>query len=571
MWPILHLQRFVREKAAIEELAAASDWLEVGRWAFRNGYMTVPCRIRSDQDWIPVTLRYGKGFPYTPPSVLPEKRISKHQYGDGELCLQYRADNWMPHFSGVHMLQSARELFVEEKTTLDGPITGFAQSAHRTRRAQYYNNDTHRLVLTPTIQRWFKEIGEFHEARFATLWTNTGVRVVISGIRSADGKMHYDATVPVVYRQESLQPNGLILELDAIPFPLPKDRDRLMAALVGEEVASFYRGRKSNVYIAIRLPIGLRAWIFKEDEAAEMGVIYPEAKQRLPMTHTILKGKSVGLVGAGSLGSKVAASMVRSGLGKIGIFDDDIFEADNLVRGELDWSAVGSNKVEALRGRLRRISANVEVVTEPIHLGGQNSGTWTDRAVSDLAEFDLIIDATADPHAFNFISSAAVSGQKPIVWAEIYGGGFGGMVARARPGKDPTPYMMRELYTRWCDAMGKPAPTAAPGYEQTGEVPWIADDADVSVIAGHLSRFAIDILTRETSIFPYSLYLIGMREEWNFATPFHAIPMSVPPDADLSWTGPAWDLEDPATQAAFAEFLQTLVKDETPDQPGTAA
>lgn len=570
MWPLLDLQRFTAEKAAIEGLAAFSDWLDLGEWRFKDGYLTLACRVRSEQDWIPVTLRYSKHYPQVPPSVMPENRVTWHQYSGGELCLQYRPDNWMPYFTGVQMLESTRALFLEEKTTLDGPITGYAPSAHQTTRGQRFNLDTDRLVMTPTMMEWIEGMAEVHEARFATLSSNGGQRVVISGMRWRDDQVYFDQTIPSVLRQESLDPNGVILLRDAPPSPLPSDRDALLLALVGSDIADVFTGWTTKFFVAVRYPDAFRAWIFKPNEAKEMAVILPETKQRLPRTHDGLSAKSVGLIGTGSIGSKVAASLARSGLGNILLVDDDIFEADNLVRGELDWTAVGSHKTEALKARLRRLSASIQVTTRNIRLGGQTTGSWTDSTVTALSECDLIIDATADPRVFNFATAAAISGLKPMVWAEVYGGGYGGMVGRARPNKEPTPFVMRDLYAGWCELLGKPAPRAAPGYEQTGDEPWIADDADVSVIAGHLSRYAIDILTRDTSIFPNSLYLVGMREEWNFRAPFHALPMSIPPDADLSWTGPKINFEEPKTKAALMEFLKTLGIDETPDQSDAA-
>lgn len=570
MWPLLDLQRFVAEKAAIEELAAFSDWLTLGEWKFKDGYLTVTCRIRSDQDWIPLTLRYSKNYPQVPPSVLPEKRVSLHQYPSGELCLQYRPDNWMPYFTGVQMLESAHALFLEEKTTLDGPIDGYAPADHQTTRGQRFNLEANRLVMTPVMMEWIEGTGDVHEARFSTLSSNGGQRIVISGLRWADDHMHYDPTIPSVFRQETLDPNGVLLLRDAAPSPLPSDRDALLNALVGSGLAEHFTGWTTKFFVAIRYADAFRAWMFKPTEAKELAIILPQAKQRLPLSHGVMREKLVGLIGAGSIGSKVAASLARSGLGNILIVDDDIFEADNLVRGDLDWSAVGSHKSEALKARLRRLNAHIHVTTENIRLGGQTTGKWTDSTVTALSQCDLIIDATANPRVFNFASAAAVSGLKPLLWAEVFGGGYGGMIGRARPNLEPTPYMMRDLYAGWCELLGKPAPKAAPGYEQTGDEPWIADDADVSVIAAHLSRYAIDILTRETSIFPNSLYLIGMREEWNFKAPFHTLPMNLPPDADLSWTGLKLDFEEPRTKAALLEFLKTLDINETPDQSDAA-
>ena len=56
---------------------------------------------------IPLTLTYPEFFPDATPSVVPQDGVclSGHQYGAaGELCLQYRPDNWTPEITGAMMI-----------------------------------------------------------------------------------------------------------------------------------------------------------------------------------------------------------------------------------------------------------------------------------------------------------------------------------------------------------------------------------------------------------------------------------------------------------------------------------
>jgi hypothetical protein len=56
--------------------------------------------------------------------------------------------------------------------------------------------------------------------------------------------------------------------------------------------------------------------------------------------------------------------------------------------------------------------------------------------------------------------------------------------------------------------------------------PLVADDADVTVIAGHASRLAIDTLIRpEASLFPYPAYAIGLANAWIFSAPYDTWPI----------------------------------------------
>lgn len=143
-----------------------------------------------------------------------------------------------------------------------------------------------------------------------------------------------------------------------------------------------------------------------------------------------------------------------------------------------------------------------------------------------------------------------------MCWAQVFGGGAGGIVVRSRPELDPAPLAARQRIEAWYADQGVEWPeerTSQP-YSEVGDSggPLIADDADVSVVAAHLSRFAIDLLARPGStIFPYSAYLIGMAERWVFTAPFDVKPI------DLG-ASDGWSTE---TQEGDLEALKQLLAD----------
>src|SRR5690606_29956851 len=121
--------------------------------------------------------------------------------------------------------------------------------------------------------------------------------------------------------------------------------------------------------------------------------------------------------------------------------------------------------------------------------GGQESSTSTESALQDLAECDLIIDATADPQIFNLCASISRSHKKSYIWGEVFGGGIGGLICRARPELDPPPHSSRRQIANWCREQGIPWDgTQAGDYHISRDdlPPLIADDGDVSVIASHM-------------------------------------------------------------------------------------
>jgi molybdopterin/thiamine biosynthesis adenylyltransferase len=250
--------------------------------------------------------------------------------------------------------------------------------------------------------------------------------------------------------------------------------------------------------------------------------------QRLDADHEGLSEKTVALIGCGSLGSKIAAMLCRSGVRKFKLIDDDLLFPDNLVRHELDWRDIGAHKAAALAGRLSLIDAATEAQVIKQKLGGQESSGSLEAVIASFQPCDLVIDATANPAVFNLLAALP---DKPLVWGEVFGGGFGGLVARYRPGTEPDPLLMRRAIENWFaeHSEGKPAPVTDYGINRDG-IPLIADDADVSVIAAHAARLALDMLMRpESSHFPHSVYALGMGEGSVFSQPFHTLPIEVGP------------------------------------------
>jgi len=192
-------------------------------------------------------------------------------------------------------------------------------------------------------------------------------------------------------------------------------------------------------------------------------------------------------------------------------------------------------------------------------MGGQESGGTLSGTMRDINECDLIIDATADAATFNLCAAIARRSKKPMCWAQVFGGGAGGIVVRLRPEIDPTPLIARQRIEDWYARQGVEWPDdgSSQPYAETNGVgtPLIADDADVSVIAAHLSRFAVDLLARpEATIFPYSAYVIGLADRWLFTAPFDVRPI------DLGESD-AWGVEP---EAGNGDALNQLLADLLP-------
>ena len=148
-----------------------------------------------------------------------------------------------------------------------------------------------------------------------------------------------------------------------------------------------------------------------------------------------------------------------------------------------------------------------------------------------------------------------------MVWAEVFGGGIGGIVARARPDIDPSPQVARRQITAWCEAKGTPAPSSLTvDYSSSNPVdtaaPLVADDGDVGVVAAHATRLITDTLTRaDNSIFPQSAYAIGLSRGWIFSAPFQTWPIDYFPEGH--WSEPV----DPDSSEHVIRLLEELSAD----------
>ena len=572
-WWIFQNSRLVTEKAALAELEGHVDWLRVASWqADSELAMCVTFSIAHGDRELDFRMRYPSVFPDSPPMVFTkdQSQISFHQYGSsGELCLEHRPDNWHPSVTGADMVVSCRRLLVEEQPDTGGTI--HARSAHVSSLGRDLRSKSCRLLLSEqdlhAINRLSERTGiplKFSERKAASVYLAS-----IDQIGPEDEPLWIsDLAIP---KGDGLE-GGMVIRVPGVCASGVRAVDDLRTLLDRAELGEL-RSELIETDTLAHLLIGngrdwTLFWIFGKAGERKLinytTVIVPQDGQRLPDQFKDLWGKAAGIVGCGSMGSKIAASLCRAGVGKFVLIDEDIFFPGNVVRNELDLRYAGTHKASGLRERLTNLSPGVDVQTFRMSLGGQESAASMAGALEALGDCDALIDATASPEAFNMIASIATRRKVPMVWAEVFAGGIGGLIARARPALDPTPLAARGQIEIWCKDQGvtwiKPANPGRYEGQYQDDVPLIADDADVSVVAAHASRYAIDILARpKASIFPMSAYLIGLSSEWLFDQPFDTRPIDLRPDGE--W-GERMDITDP--KAALNIFMEHLPPKEDP-------
>ena len=154
MWFLRSLERLDKEVADIEALMAEAPWLINAEPQVVKGLrLTFNFDLIVNAKALPFTLAYPALFPETPPSVLPRdgQNYSSHQWGDGgELCLEYRTDNWDPAVTGAMMIKSAYRLLSGEQPALDQRAV--VPSAHQVSLGQKLRNTNFRAFLTHQLR-----------------------------------------------------------------------------------------------------------------------------------------------------------------------------------------------------------------------------------------------------------------------------------------------------------------------------------------------------------------------------------------------------------------------------------
>lgn len=530
IWFLVDAARLRDERGALEVLDSQAEWLTLGGWRLDEGCLVVQFDIDVGHRTYEAQLRFPETYPHSSPIVRPRDGSalwSAHQFGPGgDLCLEIRPDTWAPSMRAADAVKSTFGLLSRENP---GPETrALVPSAHHMTHGQRLRGALNRMVVTRAAEKRLAEL-EPNQGMRARHLVSFGSRAhvrVISEFQPLEGPAWRDTTVPDALRVECLEYDAYVCRLadeDSVPRVGRYEDFEADARALGWTPESYL--------LVVAQRDQLHAYSVLDGKVRPVNVVRQGGVEaRLPLEALALLAKRVGVVGCGSLGSKVATTLARTGVGHFVLLDDDVLDPDNLVRNDLDWRGVGHHKVAALSHRLEQVQPTVKVTCHTRQLGGQESGSSAATDLKRLAECDLIIDATANPVAANILSGFIQERSIPVVWAEVFAGGVGGMIARCRPEKDPPMPLMRRAIENWFAERGAmPSGPAGPYGAVTATGALIADDADVSVIAAHASRMALDVLMRpDQPHHPWSVYVIGMAPCDIFQQPFEVHPIPMP-------------------------------------------
>jgi molybdopterin/thiamine biosynthesis adenylyltransferase/ubiquitin-protein ligase len=554
IWFLSNQNRLSEERHAIQKLEKEAEWLQGTEWLL-TPELALNATIVAHGHTYNVQMTYPKHFPFTPPIVRPiepNTRWSQHQYADGTLCLEWGPDTWVSEVTGAEVLASVYRL-LDIENPLGSEAPRVAPSRHFLTQGQELRRTVERLYVSKSLCSYLESLPamttgtmdlSFHIQR-------DSCTVLLQELRPVQGTAWSDAQIPNALcgkKGDGLFLRGLFFIAD-----LSAQRMNQLSTLQDIEILL-----RSGGYGEVSLSDLDRIKGLGLEKAPDAILLTDESRQphmfsvfghdpvrvyrasnvletenatvpRTPVDLEQLAEKKIAVVGLGSLGSKVAISLTRMGAKKFFLVDDDVLLPENLCRHALDWRSVGCHKASAIARSIEQIGSKTEVEISRINLTGQENPATLSGVLARLARCDLVLDMTANSQVFNLLTGACQQSSTLLVWAEVFAGGIGGLVARSRPQKDPSPQVIRAAFLRYTEENPFPESSSPLPYtleNLEGNV-MVASDADVAVIAGHTADIAADaVLKREPSKYPYSLYLIGLTRSWIFEAPFHTIPIA---------------------------------------------
>ncbi|MFT6105811.1 MAG: adenylyltransferase/sulfurtransferase [Rickettsiales bacterium] len=137
------------------------------------------------------------------------------------------------------------------------------------------------------------------------------------------------------------------------------------------------------------------------------------------------------VIGAGGLGSPVIYYLAASGVGNIGIADNDVVELSNLQRQIIhNMEDLGDKKVKSAKHKVQSLNDDVRVDIFPIRINHKN--------LTNLVQnYDFVIDATDNFPTRFVINQVCHEQQKPLILAAVKG--FLGQISTFKSYKNNNP------------------------------------------------------------------------------------------------------------------------------------
>lgn len=338
---------------------------------------------------VAVDITLPDGFPYQPPrvrAVLGDGGLSWHAERDGGLCLWSDQDSGsLPWTSAEQLVQRVQDWYAAEAACWPGDTPDLDLERYWPRVGG--------LVLYPDLDGLVGKIAQYvrNPPNFV-VWNS------VRRNRRRDGCLVLDVGELALPLRTAEQVMDIVDEQ-------PDHAAMLRRGAVPLLLLRYWRQGNAGV-LALRVTKADRPE-FKAVTASHCGDA--TLQLRAGPDRDALSGKSVAVVGVGSIGSQVAELLARTGVGSLTLVDGDIVLPGNLIRHTAIGADIGRAKVESVRARIAAGPAQPIVRTVDSRL------TTPTEAATLLEDHDVVVDATASGLASRLLMNGSVNLGRPVI------------------------------------------------------------------------------------------------------------------------------------------------------------
>lgn len=329
--------------------------------------------IRYNERHIEVSIRFEEDFPYQRPVLYTKDevvRTYRHVTRSGQICvLRHEPEEWEPDtYTASFLVKRAWKLIANEGKLPEDEDDGMPQPldfdvargivllASETASSEPGGFGTAKLLAANIIAEGFT-IHELLDRREKTLWRDSDESPF-----SRDAKVKQGSVNAVWFRAQK-DPPFRFDSLDALTQLLP-DGLSIRSLLDPLRRGKLQKGRGGYILIHYEDETGLRwAFVLFSEKRSSSGEVVTSLTY-LPV-YTVgvnaffgridgllnreqLSKAHVVVLGVGAIGSTVVEKLNQCGIGKLTIFDGQVVEPGNPVRGALPFNFTGLQKVEAV-------------------------------------------------------------------------------------------------------------------------------------------------------------------------------------------------------------------------------
>lgn len=390
------------ELATSIALARADFASDLRRRGFEtSGASELTGRVSTSMQEHAVRVELWPDFPFGPPRVFPPDDFpgSWHLQAGSGMCLYHGDDlSGLPWLDADEFLALVARWFTESETGWQGDFPFLDLEAYIGMA-----EDEQRLVIYFDLQglAWVKLIETD--------------RCIMVGGRGARPSRH---SKPKFNRKlfglvvSIGEPDGPIADWEELAAHLGEQRDETERAIQQYRVDVLlvrYRRASNDGVVALKVSsdedgiISMRSLRSASADSKSLMV-------RAGADAADLRDKKVAVVGVGAVGSHVADSLARSGVGTLGVVDADVVKPGNLIRHLAGTGYVGWNKADAVKHVVEAALYNITTV-----IAASSSLLVSADAEFLLDSYDLVVDATADGKVTALLHHAAEIAGKRVL------------------------------------------------------------------------------------------------------------------------------------------------------------